>query len=130
MDQHGCPVTIYVRETQFFGERDLFGDGNNNPVCSISGDWELGDPFSEHIPEGLQLVPADPKTGKPSDEVIVPLRRQYVFNISPRTDAMAKVLSVMSTTDIHALTHQCFEALTDYLDFYEGVLYAREMGDL
>lgn len=121
-DYHSCPVTICVEETQYFGVGDIFQDGIGASEVAIQGTWDLGDPFSEHVPEGLKLVLADPATGKPSDKSIEPNRRNYVFRLNARNQEIEEAISQVGTTDVHLLVEKCFAALMTYYDFYNNQL--------
>jgi hypothetical protein len=72
---HSYPITIGVKETQYFAVGDIFEDGVGTSEVAVQGTWELGDPFSEHVPDGLKLLLADPATGRPSNKTIEPRRR-------------------------------------------------------
>jgi hypothetical protein len=102
-DYHSYPVTICVEETQYFAAGDIFEDGVGTSEVAVQGTWDLGDPFSEHIPDGLNLVLADPTTGRPSNKTIKPRRWHYVFKLNARTQELDQALQKVVTNDVHKL---------------------------
>jgi hypothetical protein len=102
-DYHSYPVTICVEETQYFAVGDIFEDGVGTSEVAVQGTWELGDPFSEHIPDGLKLVLADHTTGRPSNKTIEPRRRHYVFKLNVRTQELEQALQKIGTKYLSTL---------------------------
>lgn len=119
-DYHSYPVTIRVEETQYFAVGDIFEDGIGTSEVAVQGTWDLGDPFSEHVPEGLQLILADPATGKPSHKFIEPKRRNYVFRLTARTQDLEQAIIQAGSNDVHHLVEKYFATLMDYYEFYRS----------
>src|SRR5574341_486506 len=105
---HSYPVTISVEETQYFKEGDIFEDGVGSNTIAICGTWDLGDPFSEQIPVGLQLMLVDQKTGKSRNISVEPIRRKYVFKLNARSTDLDKAIKETGINDIHQLVEKCF----------------------
>lgn len=121
-DYHSYPVTISVEETQYFKEGDIFEDGVGSNTWCLCGTWDVGDPFSEQIHEGLQLIPVDQKTGKSRNISVEPIRRKYVFNLKARSTDLDKAIKETGINDIHQLVEKCFATLSDYYAYYNRCL--------
>ena len=62
-DFHEFPIIIHVRETQYIAAREVFHDDKISQLIAVQGTWELGDPFTENIPTGIETVMIDTRTG-------------------------------------------------------------------
>jgi hypothetical protein len=121
--QHEPPIRIQVEETQCFRP---FPE-SHELVC-VAGTWALDDQLAETPPEGLQVVPADPRTGRPTDQVIPPETREFTFVLYPSNPKLSELLAAVDTRDIHELAARCMQTLVDYLGFYRESLATRVTG--
>ena len=120
VDQHESPITIQVHERQYY---PVGIEGDTKIV--IQGTWELADQLSNNPPQGMQLVPADPNTGGPSEtELYLMERREYEFYLYPRTEKLEKMLMAIGTRNIHLLSEQYFDILQAYYVHYSHKIRA------
>ena len=121
-DYHRYPITIVVRETQYFAVGDIFEDDVGGAEVAFEGTWDLGNPFAQDVPDGIRLLRADPATGKKTDEAVDPVRRSYVFVLRPRTPELAAALTKAGDDDVHTLVAECFATLEAYAGWYKAML--------
>lgn len=112
-DQHEFPIQIQVHQRNYFS----IEEGSDQHLV-VEGTWSLGSPFSKEPPEGMALVLGDPKTGKPTDTKVEPSRIEFEFVIHAQNEALENKLEKIGTKDIHALSRQCFEVLSNYYDYF------------
>jgi hypothetical protein len=116
-DQHEHPVLIQVMQRNFYPVTE-----KKEQHMVVQGTWSLGSPFDTSPPEGLVIVAADPKTGKPSEVELVPDKIEYEFLISTGEEKLQKKLEEIGNLNIHDLTSNCFKVLSDYYDFFKAEL--------
>ena len=118
-DQHERPVSILVNETQYFR---AFED--DPTLIAWSGTWSfsLDDQIADTPRDDLRIGFVDGKTGRPSGELITPVRKEYEFHLYPSSDDAKALLEKIGDPNVRTLSQKCFEVLTDYHRYYERQL--------
>jgi hypothetical protein len=117
VDQHEQPITILVRETQYFRTYE----GSPDEVA-FAGTWSfsLEDQLNDTPRDDVRLVLADPKTGKPTGETVAPVRKEYEFHITPTPSPKAReLLASIGDTNVRTLSERCFKVLIKYYQAYQ-----------
>jgi len=108
-DQHDCPVSIVVEETQYFR---VFEDG---PLIAVAGTWSfsLDDQLADTPRSDIQIGFVDLKTGRPSGQLITPTRTEHEFHLSPSSPEAEALLVKVGDTNVRTLSERCFRILTE-----------------
>ncbi len=122
-DQHDRPISILVNETRYFR---VFED--DPTLTALSGTWSfsLDDQLSDSPRNDLVIGYVDLNTGRPSGELISPVRKEYEFHLHPSSNKVKALLEEIGDTNVRTLSDKCFETLTAYYDYYRRSLMQPE----
>jgi hypothetical protein len=122
-DQHDRPISILVNETQYFR---VFED--DPTLTALSGTWSfsLDDQLADSPRNDLVIGYVDLNTGRPSGELISPVRKEYEFHLHPSSNKVKALLEEIGDTNVRTLSDKCFETLTAYYDYYRRNLMQPE----
>lgn len=117
-DQHERPVGILVHERQYF---KVFED---TPELVFKWTWSfsLEDQLADSPRDDLRLVLPDPETGRPSEQRIVPVRREYEFHLAPSSKKAKDLLTRIGDPNVQSLSDKCLKVLNDYYQYYQRQL--------
>jgi len=104
-------------------------DGWPEMTFGVSGTLKDVDPLAEEKPSSnIVLMAADPETGRMTNREIGHVSKRthrYVLSVAQKSERGRKInrlLEQIGTNDVHALSEQCNETLTDYLQLYRAEL--------
>lgn len=119
-DQHECPVTINVKETQFYPVGEIEAENGKSRTIYMAPEvvWGLGDPFSEEIPHGeMEIEFFDENKNKINGMELKKI--EYSFILNAKTEEIKQLIKNSGSDDIHILSKECYEVLKQYYEFYK-----------
>ncbi len=107
VDQHEHPVAVLVHETLYIRTYE------GGPELAHAGLWSFSieDQLRDNPRDDIRFELADPETGQPSGQMVVPVRKEYEFHLAPSSPKAKNLLAKIGTPDIRALTQECLNAL-------------------